>query len=141
MDFRHPAVIAIALGILVPQGKVIDHTQARRYVGKLITLEGPVAAVRTVSGGDIWLSLGKPYPGASVVIVIPTSIGRSVGDFRDYEGATIRVTGMVAISGYDVPGRSPDPTASRRVPQSSNTPSITLADMSAIQLITPAPPP
>jgi hypothetical protein len=141
MDFGHSAVIAISLVMLVPQGKVIDHTQARRYVGKLITLEGPVAAVRTVSGGDIWLSLGKPYPGASVVIVIPASIGKTVGDFRDYEGATIRVTGVVAIAGYDVPGRSPDPTASRRVPQTPNTPSITLAEMSAIQVITPPPPP
>jgi len=141
MDFGHSAIIAISLVMLVPQGKVIDHTQARRYVGKLVTLEGPVAAVRTVSGGDIWLSLGKPYPGASVVIVIPTSIGKSVGDFRDYEGATIRVTGLVAIAGYDVPGRSPDPAAPRSVPRAPTTPFITLADMSAIQLITPAPPP
>lgn len=92
----------IAFGLLISlvaaeagAQQLVDHTRARRFIGDEVAVEGPVARVAPGRGGSLWISLGRPYPSATVVIVVPAEFVDNLDDPRSLEGATIRATGRV----------------------------------------------
>lgn len=59
--------------------------EARRHVGEIACVEGPVASVGTSRGGDVFLNLGRPYPDPGrFTLFIPA---RYVGKFEALFGA------------------------------------------------------
>lgn len=135
-------LLAAMLVSLVPvtgsaQDRVVDHTRARRYSGEVITVEGPVARAAPGGAGTLWISLGKPHPSATVVIVVPSEFVPSLGTPRDLEGAIIQVRGRIFTG--EAGGTTTDATVTPQL-QGGNprSPFIVLQDLSRLRIVTPA---
>ena len=72
----------------------IEHTRVRRFIGKVVTVEGPVARVTPAGVDRLWISIGGPHPSASLVIVARPEHVRTLVGFN-LEGATVKVTGRI----------------------------------------------
>lgn len=135
------SLLAVLLVALVPtegtaQDRVVDHTRVRRYSGEVVTVEGPVARVAPAGGGALWISLGKPHPSATIVIVVPAEFARSFDTPRTYEGAIVHVNGRIFTG--EPGGTTSDATATPRlVGGNPRTPFIVLADLSRFRVVTP----
>lgn len=135
------SLLAVLVMTLVPtagsaQDRVIDHTRVRRYSGEVVTVEGPVARVTPAGGGMLWISLGKPHPSATIVIVVPAEFARSFDSPRAYEGAIVHVNGRIFTG--EAGGTTTDATVTPRlVGGNPRTPFIVLADLSRFRIVTP----
>lgn len=135
-------LLAAMIITLVPatgsaQDRVIDHTRARRYSGEEITVEGPVARMAPGGAGAMWISLGRPHPSATVVIVVPPEFVPSLGTPRSWEGAIVHVRGRIFTG--EAGGTTRDATVTPQL-QGGNprTPFIVLQDLSRLRIVTPA---
>ncbi|MDZ4675376.1 MAG: hypothetical protein SGI84_13040 [Gemmatimonadota bacterium] len=134
-------LLAAMIITLVPaagsaQDRIVDHTRARRYSGEEITVEGPVARVAPGGAGSLWISLGKPHPSATLVIVVAAEFVPSLGTPRSYEGAIIQVRGRVFTG--EAGGTTTDATVTPNLPGGNpRTAFIVLQDLSRFRIITP----
>lgn len=114
--------------------QVVDHTRVRRYAGEEVTVEGPVARVAPASQGSLWISLGRPHPSATLVIVVAEEFVRSLDQPRSYEGATIQVTGRIHTG--EAGGIGIDRNVTPQLPGGNpRTPFIVLQDISRLKVI------
>lgn len=131
--------VPLLIGLLSPamawsQGPVVDHTRVRRFAGEEVTVEGPVARVAPAGGGSLWISLGRPHPSATIVIVVPMEYARGFDTPRSYEGAIIQVTGRILTG--EAGGLGIDPTNTPRLPGGNpRTPFIVLQDLGRFKVI------
>lgn len=109
-----PAALLSLLATEATAQQVVDHTRARRFIGDEVAVEGPVARVAPARGGSLWISLGRPYPSATLVIVVPAEFVDNLGDPRSLEGATVRVTGRIYTGDASDTG----------IPRGSSTPQL-----------------
>lgn len=135
------SLLAVLALTLIPvagsaQDRVVDHTRARRYSGEVVTVEGPIARVAPAGGGMLWISLGKPHPSATIVIVVPAEFGRSFDSPRSYEGAIVQVNGRIFTG--EAGGTTTDATVTPTLPGGNpRTPFIVLQDLNRFRIITP----
>ncbi len=127
------------LGLLIPsiawsQSQVVDHSRVRRYAGEEITVEGPVARVAPGGGGSVWISLGRPHPSASLVIVVLEEFAKSLETPRYYDGAIIQVTGRILTG--EAGGIGIDRTNTPQLPGGNpRTPFIVLQDIGRFRVV------
>lgn len=118
------------------QDRVVDHTRVRRFSGEVVTVEGPVARVAPAGGGSLWISLGKPHPSATIVIVVPAEFARTFDTPRTYEGAIVHVNGRIFTG--EAGGTTTDATVTPRLAGGNpRTPFIVLQDLSRFRIVTP----
>jgi hypothetical protein len=133
----------LLLLILLPgiaRAQVVDHKQVRKYAGEEVTVRGPIARAQNMGGGTIWLSLGKPHPSATLVVVVPAELVGNFGDPRSYEGAVIEVQGRILTG--EMGGIGIDPTIAGAIRGGApKTPYIVLKNASRIQVVVPPPAP
>jgi hypothetical protein len=133
---RSLQVILLALGVPLSasaQARVIDHTKARMYLNEDVIIEGPVARVDRGRGGVLWFSLGKPHPGATVVVVVPSQFTGNFDNPRAWEGKTVQVSGRLTTGEAEgiITGRSTD---------APRNPFIVLEDPSRLKIVVPVKP-
>lgn len=78
--------------------QVIDHSQARAFVGREVTVNGPVAKVERLANGILRLSIGKSLEERSLEIIVPSEVARSLGDELRFQGRSIDVHGRILAS-------------------------------------------
>lgn len=113
---------------LVPLDEVRDH------VNRFVTVEATVARVFR-SGRDTWVSLGKAYPAAPLVIVIPSSLVSAIPNLQSYRGKLVRITGRIEPPIQEgPPGRTRNPAdaAPARMP---SKPYVRLEDPGMLVLL------
>lgn len=114
----------------------IEHTRVRRFIGEEVTVTGPVARVAPGRQGSLWISIGRPHPSATLVIVVPEEFVSTLGQPRELEGATVKVTGRI-FTGEAAETGIPRGTSTPRLPGGNpRTPFILLRDASRLQVIT-----
>ena len=94
------AALAVVLGILATPGRdawsaIVDASEAARYVGSAVTIEGDVAAARTEPIGLV-LELAPLGPTSVRAVLVPSlisSLPRAAE--RIYAGKRVRVTGLL----------------------------------------------
>jgi hypothetical protein len=82
---------------------VFSWTKATDYVGRVVTVQGPVAGAmydESGNGQPTFLNIGRDYPDPARLVVVIW--GEDRGNFPtppedEYSGATIRVTGTVTL--------------------------------------------
>ena len=126
----------VLLGLALPgsagaQARLIDHTKARMYINEDVIIQGPVARVDRARGGELWFSLGKPHPGATVVIVVPAQFANDFQDPRKWEGKTVQVGGRLTTGEAEGIDRMKAANAPRN-------PFIVLEDPSRLKVVNPA---
>jgi len=133
--------LAVLLGggtlTLAAQGaEIVPHGDAHKHVNQYVTVEGPVANIRVQRDRSVWLSLGRPYPRADLVIVVPEATAQAIPNLRDLKDATVRVTGQIRPSGLEGP---PPITGVTRMPEVSggrpNAPSILLENEGRLTVV------
>ena len=135
-----PWLLLLALLPGIASAQVVDHKQVRKYAGEEVTVRGPIARAQNMGGGTIWLSLGKPHPSATLVIVVPAELVGNFGDPRSYEGAVIEVQGRILTG--EMGGIGIDPTIAGALRGGApKTPYIVLKNASRIQIVESPPAP
>lgn len=139
---RRTWMVTALLATLVPagawaQGSVVMHTEARRYGGEEVTIQGPVVQVTPGTGGSLWLSLGEPYPKSTIVIVIHGDFARTLDDPSSFEGATIQAFGLVSgVGGSSGGARARGNTAGPRLQGAPpRTPYIVIEDLRRLKVL------
>lgn len=133
------AIALLFIGLLCPvmawaQAPVVDHSRVRRYAGEEVTVEGPVARVAPGGGGSVWISLGRPHPSATLVIVVLEEYAKGLQTPRYYDGAIIQVTGRILTG--ESGGIGIDPTNTPRLTGGNpRTPFIVLQDLNRFRVI------
>lgn len=135
---RRSLMLATLLAALVPggawaQGRLVMHTDARRYGGEEVTIQGPVVQVTPGTGGSLWLSLGEPYPKSTIVIVIPGDFARTLHDPSTFEGATIQAFGLLSGVGGSTGGAQRRGNSSG--PRLPRTPYIVIEDLLRLKVL------
>lgn len=135
-------LLGLALAAQPLAAQAIDHTRVRRYAGEEITVRGPVARAANAGGGNVWLSLGRPHPNSTLVVIIPAGQAGNFGDVRTFEGTTIEVLGRILTPDMST-GATSDPTTAGAIRGGApRTPYIVLTAASRLRVVdTTAPPP
>jgi hypothetical protein len=68
---------------------------AGQFVGRKISVEGQVAAVRVSPRGPLVLDLERPYPNAAISIVVPRSLEKQFSDLGKWRGKRVIARGTV----------------------------------------------
>lgn len=115
--------------------QLVEHTRVRRFIGEEVTVEGPVARVAPARQGSLWISIGRPHPSASLVIVVPSDFVQSLDQPRSLEGATVRVTGRVYTGEAAETGIARGTSTPELPGGNPRTPFIVLRDLSRLQVV------
>jgi hypothetical protein len=128
------AASALAVGEAGAQEEV-ELDRVRDYLNRRVFVEGEVADVRRQQNGEVWLSLGRPYPNGPLVVVIPREMLAGHPDWLTYRGKWVRVNGMVRpgfVAGEPAaPGRMTGPVTG------PTKPSIVLDNPQRLEVIAP----
>src|SRR5438874_1795708 len=89
-----PLVFASLCAAQVP---AISDTDATKYVGQRVTVQGKVANVYTSKAGNRFLNFGRPYPDQTFAAVIFAANSAKFPDPIQWDSRTIAVTGTVRL--------------------------------------------
>jgi len=92
----HVLALALILTVGSNQGPApVPASEAGRFVGRRIAVEGLVAGVRATSRGPVWLDLEGRHPKEAISIAVPPSLQGHYPDLRKWEGRRIVARGLV----------------------------------------------
>lgn len=128
-------VLLSLLAVEVAAQQTVDYTRVRRFIGEEVTVEGPVARVAPANQGSLWISIGRPYPSARLVIVVPSDFVQSMDQPRSLEGATVQVTGRVYTGEAAETGISRGTSTPQLAGGNPRTPFIVLRDLSRLRVV------
>lgn len=131
-----PAILFALLAVEATAQQEIEHNRVRRFIGEEVTVTGPVARVSPASQGSLWISIGRPHPSASLVIVVEEEFVRTLDQPRSLEGATVRVTGRIFTGEAAETGISRGTSTPKLAGGNPRTPFILLRDASRLQVLT-----
>lgn len=114
----------------------IEHTRVRRFIGEEVSVQGPVARVAPGSQGSLWISIGRPHPSASLVVVVPAEFVKNLDEPRSLEGATVRVTGRIYTGEAAETGIARGTSTPQLPGGNPRTPFMVLRDASRLQVVT-----
>jgi hypothetical protein len=97
-------LLAMVPAVARSQGRVVNHTEVRRYAGEEATVEGLVVKVEPGGSGSLWLSLGDPHPRSTIVIILPEEFARTIETPDSLQGAVIRGYGRIMGAGASSSG-------------------------------------
>ena len=92
---------AIVLGfVLFSHFRVIDWSNAKAHVGKVVTIEGLVVSTHNEQNKQVFLNVGRPYPNEDRFTILIW--GESLKNFPEdpaetYKAKTVRVKGKVEL--------------------------------------------
>jgi hypothetical protein len=109
------------------------------YVNRRVVVESVVGDVRRQPNGEVWLSLGRPYPKGRLVVVIPREMLGGHPDYANYSGKVVRVTGMVRPSFVQEDPETPSQSRTRQTYPTK--PSIVIDNPQRLVLVPPEPEP
>lgn len=89
------AVLVSILPAASAFGQVVDHSQARTFVGQEVTVNGPVARVERLANGTLRLSIGRSFETRSLEIIVPAEVAQLLGDEQRFAGRSIDVHGRI----------------------------------------------
>jgi DNA/RNA endonuclease YhcR with UshA esterase domain len=76
---------------------IVPDSDAHKYVGQTVTVEGLVANVFTSNKGNTFLNFGRPYPKQAFTAVIFSSVRERFPGVERWQGKKVRVTGRVEL--------------------------------------------
>jgi hypothetical protein len=89
----------LMLAAVIFQPGTISGTDARKHVGKTMTVCGPVATTRydpATAGGPTFLNLDRPFPDQSLTVVVYAADRAQFGEPETrYRGKSICATGVI----------------------------------------------
>lgn len=135
MRWIFPGVLLSLLAVEASAQQEIEHTRVRRFIGEEVTVEGPVARVAPGRQGSLWISLGRPHPSATLVIVVPEEFVTTLGQPRELEGATVKVTGRIYSGEAAETGISRATSTPQLAGGNPRTPFILLRDASRLRVV------
>jgi hypothetical protein len=131
-----PGVLFSLLAVEAAAQQEIEHNRVRRFIGEEVTVTGPVARVAPASQGSLWVSIGRPHPSASLVIVVESEFVKNLDEPRSLEGATVKVTGRIFTGEAAETGISRGTSTPQLAGGNPRTPFIVLRDASRLQVVT-----
>lgn len=135
MRWMLPGVLFSLLAVEGAAQQEVEHNRVRRFIGEEVTVTGPVARVAPGRQGSLWISIGRPHPSATLVIVVPEEFVSTVGQPRELEGATVKVTGRVYTGEAAETGISRGTSTPQLAGGNPRTPFILLRDASRLQVV------
>jgi RecJ-like exonuclease len=90
------AAVAIVAPPAVVQRPAIKAAEVSSYVGRVVTVEGTVAAVRTTAAGTVYLDLEREAPNQALSAVIYAAAAGRFVDLKGFVGKRVAITGRVA---------------------------------------------
>lgn len=130
--------LGVLFSLLAVEGAAqqeVEHNRVRRFIGEEVTVTGPVARVAPGRQGSLWISIGRPHPSATLVIVVPEEFVSTLGQPRELEGATVKVTGRVYTGEAAETGISRGTSTPQLAGGNPRTPFILLRDASRLQVV------
>ena len=70
-------------------------TEAGKHIGETAKVTGTVDGTHQAEGGSIFLNLDGKYPNHAFTVFIPGKSADKFGNYKDYEGDTITVSGKI----------------------------------------------
>ena len=94
--------LVLTLGIVVlatsANAETISPAETQQYVGKNVTVEGPVSEVHHVASGKVtFIDMGGRYPNNTFAGVIFTDDASKFSDVDSLNGKTVDITGTVKL--------------------------------------------
>ncbi|HEX9167216.1 MAG TPA: hypothetical protein VF862_14980 [Gemmatimonadales bacterium] len=115
--------------------QVVDLSRVRNYVDQRVIVEAKVADVLRQRNGEVWMSLGRPYPSGPLVVIVPLNILGAMPDYAAYRGKMVRVTGMVRPGAMEAP--PPGTGSGQSLFEGPSRPYIVLEDIGKLERMTP----
>jgi hypothetical protein len=92
------AIVIYGFGVTALAGPIIPDTEALKYAGHGVTVEGTVAKVFKSKNGNVFLNFGGAYPNETFVAWIPADAPEAADSgFLSLQGKKVKISGTIQL--------------------------------------------